>query len=461
MSARRLLVVTYYYPPQPGSGSNRWAAMVKYLRRLGHDVVVLTAAPPGHAPGTSDDVVRTASLNASPVLRRVLLRGAGTPAPPAATRAGSDGAEAAKPGDDRETDAASPPQPPSGGVLPPLLWKAIVPDPWLITWNPPAWRSLRRLLRESRFDCVITSSPAASTHLLACALGRHRPAWVADFRDGWTFEPLMPPFPTRLQRALDLRLERTVAEGADAVVGATAPIAEDLERRLGARALFVPNGFDPELTTGERRSELVDGGRMTFVHTGALLGSLRSSPRPLLDALRRVVDEDPSLADRVELLIAGRPEGDEAALLEQAALGGVVRHLGYLPREQALELQRAAGTLVLITSRNRACEATGKLYEYMAAGRPVIALAEGNEAQRIVAETNIGISVPPDDVDAIAGALRAAVAGDLERRYAPRGTAAYAYPLLAERMAAVVEAAIEHRATGAASCAQAPAPCVR
>ena len=109
-------------------------------------------------------------------------------------------------------------------------------------------------------------------------------------------------------------------------------------------------------------------------------------------------------------------------------------------------MQRAAGTLVLITSRNRG-EATGKLYEYIAAGRPIIALAEGNEAARIIAETNTGVLVSPDDSEAIAAALRAAVGGELERAYAPRGRERYTYPAVAERMASVVETAIERRAS--------------
>jgi glycosyltransferase involved in cell wall biosynthesis len=424
VSGRRLLVVTYYYPPQPGSGSNRWAAMVKYLRRLGHQVSVVTAAPPGHAPGEDGGVLRTANLNSSPLLRRLLLRSGRTPAM-SSTDAGGEQA---------------------GGTLPPLLWKGIVPDPWLVTWNPAAWRAIRRLHREQRFDCLITSSPAASTHLLGLALGARRPAWIADFRDGWLFEPLLPPFPTPPQRALDRWLERRTARGADAVVAVTAPIAEDFKQRLNVAAEHVPNGWDPESGSGPATASPLDDGRLTLVHVGAMSGAWGRDPRPLLQALRRLIGEHPQAAERIQLVLAGRLEEQERTLLEaHADLGDVIRHLGYIPREEALALQRSAGALVLITSRNRG-EATGKLYEYMAAGRPVIALAEGNEAARIVAETNIGVTVPPDDVEAITGALRAALGGELQRAYAPRGIEAYAYPALAERMSSLIETAIERRA---------------
>jgi glycosyltransferase involved in cell wall biosynthesis len=407
----RLLVLTYYYPPQPGSGANRWAAMVKYLRRLGHDVTVLTAAPPGAAPGEVDDVVRTRSLNSSPALRRLLLR------------------------DDRSSPSPSSGATPSG-VVPKPLWKVIVPDPWLVTWNPYALRALRRRLAQHTFDCVITSSPAESTHMLALALGPKRPAWVADFRDGWCFEPLREPFPLSAQRVLDRRIERRVAVSADALVAATAPIAQDLRNRFAVDAEHVPNGFDPEVEVDGLPPEY-DPDRLTLVHTGPLLGARGRDPRPLLQAMRGLLDERPDL----QLLVAGRSEFDESALLAEGGLGDAVRHLGYLPRPEALALQRAARALVLLTS-DATCEATGKLYEYLDAGRPIIALAEGNEAARIVSDTGTGIAVSPNDREAITTALRQAVSGELERAYRPHGLEPYRYPAPAERMAEAVERAI-------------------
>lgn len=419
MKPRRVLVVTYYYPPQPGSGANRWAAMVKYLRRLGHEVTVVTAAPPGQTAGESDGVVRTRSLNASPALRRLLLR------------------------PDRSSAAPSPGAAPTG-VLPTSLWKVIVPDPWLVTWNPNALLAIRRELGRQRFDCLITSSPAESSHLLGLALGPGRPPWVADFRDGWCFEPLREPFPLAAQRKLDRRFEGRVAAAADVLVAATAPIADDLRVRLSAETLHVPNGFDPEVDLDAQPPPEYDRNRLTLVHTGPLLGPRRRDPRPLLQALRRLLAERSELAGRLQVLIAGRSEYDEAALLAEAGLGEVVRHLGYLPRPQALALQRRAHALLLLTS-DASCEATGKLYEYMASGRPIVALAAGNEAARIVRETGTGVAVAPRDVDGITAALGRAIDGELERGYSPRGLARYQYPAPAERMADAIERAIAIR----------------
>jgi glycosyltransferase involved in cell wall biosynthesis len=419
MTERHLLVVTYYYPPQPGSGSNRWAALVKYLRRIGHDVTVLTAAPPGYQPGVADGTIRTGNLNSSPFLRRLFLRSEGD------MGASHSGAT-------------------SSGVMPPVLWKLIVPEPWLVTWNPYAWRALRRQLSARPIDCVITSSPADSTHLLGLALGRGRPAWIADFRDGWCFEPLRPPFPTRMQKALDRSLERRVATSADAVVGVTAPIADYFRERLGVDSLHIPNGFDPEVGFDGALPAEYDARKVTLVHTGQLIGPSGRDPRPLLAALRALREQSPELFERMQLLVAGRSEFDELAILEEADLVGVVRYIGHVPREQALALQKAARALVLLTSPATG-EATGKIYEYMASGRPIIALAHGNEAARIVMETGTGTVVPPGDVPAIMAALQSAISGELEQRYAPHDRERYLYPAPARAMETAIETAIEAR----------------
>ena len=132
-------------------------------------------------------------------------------------------------------------------------------------------------------------------------------------------------------------------------------------------------------------------------------------------------------------------------MIDGSGVAAMVEHLGTLDRADTLDLQRSADALILITSRNSS-EATGKLFEYLAAGRPIIALADGNEAARIVRETNTGVTVPPDDVAAIAEAIRRAASGDLARAYAPRGLDQYTYPGPAEKMAEVVEEAIQRRA---------------
>ena len=153
-------------------------------------------------------------------------------------------------------------------------------------------------------------------------------------------------------------------------------------------------------------------------------------------------------ADRLRLVLAGRLNSDDEAMLAEAGLGDAVERLGLLGRDDALALQRSADALLLVTGRNRS-EATGKLFEYLASGRPIVALAHRNEAARIIGETGTGRAVDRDDATGLRDALQALADGTLEREYAPRGLERFRYPAPADAVATLVERAIERRLSSA------------
>jgi glycosyltransferase involved in cell wall biosynthesis len=413
----RVVVVSYPYPPMPSTGANRWAAIAKYLRRAGHDVTVLTTSAFGSLPDDGEGVVRTTDLIASGALRRLTRR-----------------PELPEPG-----GPIGPDKPP-----PALFTRVLVPDIYAVTWVPGAVRTLRRLIRERQVDCVISTSPYESGHLVPLALGRSRPPWIADFRDSWIFEPWRERFPTAPQRALDRRLERLVVTRADRVISVHQTLTDDFRDRLGVEVAYVPNGWDPELEEATTAAEVppLDSKRISIVHTGKLWGMWGRNPSALFEALRRLSRDDPGTAERFELVLAGRLDSEEERLLADSALEGLLRHVGPIPRAAATALQRRAGALLLLTSRQLSWETPGKLFEYLAAGRPILALADGNEAARVVRDTGTGMTVAPDNVDAIATALRGVVEGELERAYSPRGLARYLYPAPARAVEEEILAAV-------------------
>jgi glycosyltransferase involved in cell wall biosynthesis len=319
-----------------------------------------------------------------------------------------------------------------------VLTRFLVPDAFLLSWAPMALRAAWAALRERPADCVITSSPNESTHLVGLALRRRfGHAWIADLRDGWTFERFLPDFPTRAQRSLNAALERAVVRRADAVTAATRPIADDLRRRHGVPVEHVPNAWDPDLEPPP--PEPPRNGHVRLVHTGMLSGAWGRDPGALFAALRRLLDEEPELQERLRVVVAGTlSESDERSIAREG-LDGVVSSVGYVPRSEALQLQRGADALLLVTSRH-AGEATGKVFEYLAAGRPIVALAAGNEAARIVEETGTGVAVDPADPEAVLGALRSAVRGEL--RYEPHGLEDYRQPAPALRIAEIAGRAV-------------------
>jgi glycosyltransferase involved in cell wall biosynthesis len=411
-----LLLVAYFYPPCRDTGAHRPAAMATWLRRLGHRVTVLTTSAHGTAEGSAEEaVVRT------PDLQRLRAR-----------LHGHDRVDALF---DADTYRGRPHP----------LSRLIVPEPLIAAWAPFARRRALQLNRGRRFDCVITSSPPESVHAIGRALSRRGVAWVADLRDGWTFEPIRPPFPTAAQRRLDRALERRWLTSADEVVCVSRPAADDLRRRLGIEPWLVPNGWDPELggaEEGEAATDLLDPGRVSLVYTGRF-GSYGRDPGPLIRALAGLARAHPEAAARLELVVAGPLTEGEAALMRTDVAPARIVVAGSLPRAQALALQRSADALLLVASSRRTQLLNFKLFEYLAAGRPILALAAGTAAGRLVAELG-GETVPADDVPAIVDALRKAAAGEL-RAPDPEARAAYSYPAPAERMAEAAEAAVAGR----------------
>jgi glycosyltransferase involved in cell wall biosynthesis len=405
---RSVLLVAQVAPPSTLVAARRVAGFTKYLGRLGHRVTVLTSKVSGDGPiEGAAEVVRTGDLMLSPLNWR------------------------------RRHFQAFAGEGEGGYVEASVLERVVVPDVALATWVPYALPRALKLARD-RFDVVVTSAPPQSAHLVGLALKRRGLRWIADFRDGWGFEPHGAEWPAGVQRRADAALERRVVLGADAAVAVTEPIAEDLRRRYGARVEVITNGFDPEDPVADGTSTRLDPARVSLVHTGRIAAA-RSSLEPLLDALRLLRSEHPASAERLELVLAGPLSADEERLVEAPEVRSSVRALGQLPRSEVLALQRAADWLLVITEGDRRKSvATGKLFEYLAAGKPVLVLGEGTEAARIAAEAGTAIAVSAVDPRAIAGGLQQ-VAASSDRPPPAGNVEQYSYPALAARLAELIE----------------------
>jgi len=389
---KRLLLVSQLAPPSALIAARRVAALTKYLAREDFEITVLTSelSGEGEIEGAAE-VVRTRDLLASGLNWR---------------RSSLEVMSSGAPGTYRK---------------PSPLQSVLVPDPAAVTWLPFALRAAARL---GAFDCVLTTSPPQSTHLVGAALAR-RQCWIAELRDGWTFEPPRPDWPLAPLRTLDRRLERSLRRAA-AVVGVTQPIADDVRDRLGLDAHVITNGFDPEDAVAPvwDVDGLLDRERQSLVHTGRV-GVTGRSLTPLLDALRERVGEE-----RLEIVFAGPLEEGELMRLQKHVSGHTVKVVGNLERPRALRLQRAADALLLLT-RGARSEATGKLFEYLTAGRPILCVGEGTAAAAIVHETRTGEVVAANDVPALSAALAKAAAGGLEWSPDEAAIGRYSWPSLA------------------------------
>lgn len=418
MPGHSILLISYFFPPTRDTGAQRPAALAKYLARLGHRVTVLTTSAFGEgadeAPTPGVEVIRSADLQSY-----------------RARLAGHDRIDSLF-----DSDSYS-------GKPHPLSY-AVVPEPLRVAWAPFARRAALRAHRAQPFDAVISTSPPESAHLIAATLGRRGVPWIADIRDAWTFEPLRPRFPLAIQRRADERMERRVLGAADAVACVSEPAAADLRSRGIADPALIANGWDPDddptpaaIAAAEG---VLDPERTTLLYTGRF-GSYGRDPRGFVDGLAALAAEHPDCARRLEVAIAGPLREDERALLG-SDLGPVhVSLLGSVERERSLALQRHADALLLLAQPARSQLVNFKLFEYLAAGRPVLPLCAGTEAGRILTEAGLGPVIAADDPGAIANGLRSLVEDGLAAPDAELGHR-YSYPATAEAMAGLVEATI-------------------
>jgi glycosyltransferase involved in cell wall biosynthesis len=419
VASRSILLVAHVTPPTIMSAARRAAGLTKYLARLGHRVTVLTSVMWGS--GGVPEAART-------IRTRDLL----------ATRLNWRRSNVAA----LKGEAAGP-----AAMAPSAVAAWAVPDLQLAGWITFALPIALRLQRSERFDCVITTSPPHSSHLIGLALQLRGMPWVADFRDGWTFESQRPPWALPSLDVLNRNLEHLVVSRADVVCAVTDPIANDLGARFGRSVSTVTNGFDPETlaTRAEGVHKLLSPQRRSLVHTGNLAYGGRSL-EPLLSALTRLRAASPAAMAKLEVIFIGPIAAAERDEVQRAGLGDCVRLTGPVPHETALAVQRAADGLLVVTGPRQSGVATGKIYEYLTAERPILVIGDDTAAAGIAESAAAGIAVARDDPDALAAALRLFTESPDELpRPRPAAFARYAYPALAAQMAEQVERAIATR----------------
>jgi glycosyltransferase involved in cell wall biosynthesis len=272
-----------------------------------------------------------------------------------------------------------------------------------VTWNATAIPAAIRIVRNEGIDVVVTTSPPNSVHLLGAAVKRATGVrWVADLRDSLTrnADRRVENLAVRLKERTQETVARLVARQADASVAVTDFIADEL-RALKPRGIVgvIPNGADFDELAG---LEYRPGRRFRITHTGAFFG--KRSPRAFLEAFSRA-----DLPDAVVRFVGDFRAADRE-WAQTLDLGDRLELHPYVPRRRSLELQRDSEALLLLlpdVAGRGAAVPSGKVYEYLAAERPILAaVPTAGAAAELVREAAAGLVVPPDDVDAIEGALK-------------------------------------------------------
>jgi hypothetical protein len=279
-----------------------------------------------------------------------------------------------------------------------------------VSWNLTAIPAALRIVRDHRIDVVVTTSPPSSVHFIGAAVqGLTGVRWVADLRDSLGAHPhrRVERLAARTKAKAERAVGQLVARRADAIVTVSDAIAREV-RALDPKGPVrtVANGSDFEDFAG---LEYRGSDRFRITHTGSFFN--RRTPRPFLTALART-----------NLDVLARFAGDfrvsDRVWAEELGLGDRLDLYPSVPRRRSLELQRDSEALLLLIPEAEGRGAgvlSGKVFEYLAAERPILAVVppEG-AAARLLTEVGVGVVVGPDDVDGIEGALV-----DLESRWRP------------------------------------------
>jgi glycosyltransferase involved in cell wall biosynthesis len=372
----KVLLVTLYFPPAGGGGVQRPLKFATHLPALGIETHVLAPDDPRwvHAdaelkPPTQAWVHRARYLG--PRGRK-----------PAEELYGRRGIE-------RVSQQAK------------LTFRRVLVPDENVSWNVTAIPAALRIVRQEGIDVVVTTSPPSSVHLVGAAAKRLTGVrWVADLRDSLLAHPHRRA-ESRLVRAKETTgraVAGIVARWADAIVAVSDAIAEEAHGlNPKGRVVTIANGCDFDDFAG---LEYRPAERFRITHTGSFFG--KRNPRPFLEALAGT-----------DLDVVARFVGDfrsaDRDFAESLDLGDRLELHPYVPRRRSLELQRDSEALLLLVpeagGRGRGV-LSGKVFEYLAAERPILAaVPPDGAAATLLRETGSAVVAPPDDVEAIRAAL--------------------------------------------------------
>lgn len=393
---KRALIISYYWPPTGGSGVQRWVKFAKYLPQEGWQPVIYTPENP-EAITTDTSLEAEIPSEAEVIKRKIfepyeayrMLSGGRSRAKSPKAAAEGTVVETAKGGQD-EVNPINSQKKSLGKRI--SLWirgNCFIPDPRCM-WTGPSVRFLKKYLREHPVDLIISTGPPHSMHLIARRLSRSTGLpWIADFRDPWTrmfyFKHLH--LGRRARRRHEI-LEKKVLDDASAVVAVSPLVKEEFETMTSTRVELVTNGYDEnDFMTAVPEPD----GFFNITHTGLFASD--GNPEMLWEALSEKCAEDPAFAETMRIRLAGKTDMEIIEAIRKAGLERNLTDLGYQAHMDAVREQKSASLLILPLRKEPEYKATlpGKLFEYLAARRPVLGIGQTDGAMaRILSQTKAG-----------------------------------------------------------------------
>ena len=385
LEPKKLLIITYYWPPAGGPGVQRWLKFVKYLPEFNIQPIVYIPENPTYP--IIDNGLQSEVSEKAIILKNKIFEPYGL--------ASFFGKNKTK----KISSGIIPNQKKQSVLEKTLLWvrgNLFIPDARFL-WVKPSVKYLSKYIQENNIDTIVTSGPPHSLHLIGLQLKKDLGVkWFADFRDPWTtigyHKALkLSSYANKKHKAL----EATVLNSADTIIVTSKTTKTEFQAITSKPIEVITNGYDEEKIERQTLDE-----KFTLAHIGSFLSE--RNPRILWQVLQELVIENPDFKNDFRLKLIGATSQEVLDTISEFKLNDYVQNLGYVSHQEAVEHQRKSQVLLLIEINFTATKSIipGKLFEYMVSERPIIALGpEGSDFAEIITSTNTGVFFLYDELE--------------------------------------------------------------
>lgn len=395
---KRVLIISYYWPPTGGSGVQRWVKFAKYLPQEGWQPVIYTPENPeqlvidntleADIPPEAE-IIKTRITEPYGLYKKFLKRS----------------------GHSKEAVEVNPVNAQNKSFLQKAaMWvrgNLFRPDPRCF-WIRPSVRFLKKYLQGNPVDLIVSTGPPQSMHMIGRELSKATGLpWIADFRDPWTkifyFKHLSMTGSTERWHQ---RMEKKVLDDATAVVAVSPLVQQEFQAMTDTPVELITNGFDECDFSQEKCTEAQGGPDRDFIITHTGLFAADGNPTVLWKVLSEKCRNEEAFRKALKIHLVGKSDIQIISSIEDAGLKGNLVDMGYCSHARAIEEQRNASLLILPLRKEPEYKAVlpGKLFEYLASLRPILGIGQPDGAMSMILEsTGTGIVYNWNDLDSITG----------------------------------------------------------
>ncbi|MUU77320.1 glycosyltransferase [Winogradskyella sp. HL2-2] len=376
MSKKKVLIITYYWPPAGGPGVQRWLKFVKYLPDFEIEPIVYCPKNPNY-PILDDSLVNEIPENIT-ILKQPINEPYGL-------------ASLFSKGKSKTI---------SSGVIPKAKKQSIVEKTMLFVrgnffipdarknWIKPSVDFLSQYIKKQKIDNIITTGPPHSLHLIGLQLkAKLDLKWFADFRDPWTTIGYHKDLKlTASSKAKHLALEHNVLNSADQIIVTSHHTKKEFQTKTKQPITVITNGYDGHNNRIEGKDE-----KFTLSHIGSLLS--QRNPLVLWETLSELIKENKDFSEAFRLQLIGVVSDDVIESINQFGLKNHLDVVGYVSHDEAIKFQMKSQLLLLIEIDSEDTKAiiAGKVFEYLIAETPILALGPKDaDVEKIITSTNTG-----------------------------------------------------------------------